>query len=594
MENLLEVRNLTTEFRSDTFTMKAVDNVSFTVRRGRTLGIVGESGSGKSVTSLSVMRLIPNPPGRIVSGSIHFTERDGSTTDLVTIDEEKMRSYRGNRIAMIFQEPMTSLNPVFRCGDQIIEAIRLHQNVSKDEAAKRTLELFHEVRLPKPERVMTAYPHELSGGQKQRVMIAMAMSCNPDLLIADEPTTALDVTVQATILDLMRDLQKRHDMSMMFITHDLGVIAEIADDVIVMYKGKIVEAGSVAKIFENPEHPYTKGLLACRPRLDTKLRVLPTVRDFMEETEDGQIVEKIHESVETKVHELDFTQQEIADRLQLIETRPPLLEVRDLKVHFPVKSGFFGSSKDVVKAVDGVSFTVRPGETLGLVGESGCGKTTTGRAILRLVEPTSGTITFDGKDVRSLGASDLKSLRRDFQIIFQDPYSSLNPRLSVGSAIMEVLDVHGIGENAKDRKDRVLYLLDKVNLLPRHFTNYPHEFSGGQRQRICIARALALQPKLLICDESVSALDVSVQAQVLNLLVSLRDEFHLTYIFISHDLSVVKFISDKIAVMNAGRIEEMGTANDIYARPTKDYTRRLIAAIPVGSVESVKRRTGTA
>ena len=594
MENLLEVRNLTTEFRSDTFTMKAVDNVSFTVRRGRTLGIVGESGSGKSVTSLSVMRLIPNPPGRIVSGSIHFTERDGSTTDLVTIDEEKMRSYRGNRIAMIFQEPMTSLNPVFRCGDQIIEAIRLHQNVSKDEAAKRTLELFHEVRLPKPERVMTAYPHELSGGQKQRVMIAMAMSCNPDLLIADEPTTALDVTVQATILDLMRDLQKRHDMNMMFITHDLGVIAEIADDVIVMYKGKIVEAGSVAKIFENPEHPYTKGLLACRPRLDTKLRVLPTVRDFMEETDDGQIVEKIHESVETKVHELEFTQQEIADRLQLIETRSPLLEVRDLKVHFPVKSGFFGSSKDVVKAVDGVSFTVRPGETLGLVGESGCGKTTTGRAILRLVEPTSGTITFDGKDVRSLGASELKSLRRDFQIIFQDPYSSLNPRLSVGSAIMEVLDVHGIGENAKDRKDRVLYLLDKVNLLPRHFTNYPHEFSGGQRQRICIARALALQPKLLICDESVSALDVSVQAQVLNLLVSLRDEFHLTYIFISHDLSVVKFISDKIAVMNAGRIEEMGTANDIYARPTKDYTRRLIAAIPVGSVESVKRRTGTA
>jgi len=594
MENLLEVRNLTTEFRSDTFTMKAVDNVSFTVRRGRTLGIVGESGSGKSVTSLSVMRLIPNPPGRIVSGSIHFTERDGSTTDLVTIDEEKMRTYRGNRIAMIFQEPMTSLNPVFRCGDQIIEAIRLHQNVSKDEAAKRTLELFNEVRLPKPERVMTAYPHELSGGQKQRVMIAMAMSCNPDLLIADEPTTALDVTVQATILDLMRDLQKRHDMSMMFITHDLGVIAEIADDVIVMYKGKIVESGPVAKIFENPEHPYTKGLLACRPRLDTKLRVLPTVRDFMEETEDGQIVEKIHESVETKVHELEFTQQEISDRLQLIETRSPLLEVRDLKVHFPVKSGFFGSSKDVVKAVDGVSFTVRPGETLGLVGESGCGKTTTGRAILRLVEPTFGTITFDGKDVRSLGSGDLKTLRRDFQIIFQDPYSSLNPRLSVGSAIMEVLDVHGIGENAKDRKDRVLYLLDKVNLLPRHFTNYPHEFSGGQRQRICIARALALQPKLLICDESVSALDVSVQAQVLNLLVSLRDEFHLTYIFISHDLSVVKFISDKIAVMNAGRIEEMGTANDIYARPTKDYTRRLIAAIPVGSVESVKRRTGTA
>ena len=589
METLLEVTNLVTEFRTEQAVVKAVNDVSFSVKKGRTLGIVGESGSGKSVTSLSVMRLIPDPPGRITGGKVLFHDQ-GAVTDLLTLPEDKMRTYRGNKIAMIFQEPMTSLNPVFTCGDQIIEAIRLHQQVSTAEATERTLALLKEVQLPRPEHMMRSYPHQLSGGQKQRVMIAMAMSCNPALLIADEPTTALDVTVQATILDLMHDLQRNHAMSMMFITHDLGVIAEIADDVIVMYKGKIVETGTVQQIFEDPQHPYTKGLLACRPRLDKKLRILPTVRDFMDEREDGTILERMDATVEAAVDGLEITQAEIDDRNTRLAMEQPLLDVRNLEVHFPIKSGLFGRTSGFVKAVDDITFDVKPGETLGLVGESGCGKTTTGRAILRLVEPTGGSVMFNGHDVRKLNDGELMRMRRDFQIIFQDPYSSLNPRLSVGSAVMEVMRVHNIGENEADRKDRVLYLLDKVNLLPRHFSNYPHEFSGGQRQRICIARALALQPKLLICDESVSALDVSVQAQVLNLLVQLRDEFKLTYIFISHDLSVVKFISDRIAVMNAGKIVEMGAANTIYAHPQQDYTRNLIEAIPIGSVEAIRKR----
>lgn len=590
MEPLLEVQNLVTEFRSDVYNVKAVNNVSFTVHKGRTLGIVGESGSGKSVTSLSVMRLIQTPPGKISSGKVLFHEEDGGVTNLLDLPEETMRTYRGNKIAMIFQEPMTSLNPVFTCGDQIIEAIRLHQKVSKDVARQRTLQLLNEVELPRPESMMTSYPHQLSGGQKQRVMIAMAMSCNPSLLIADEPTTALDVTVQATILDLMRGLQRDHGMSLIFITHDLGVIAEIADDVIVMYKGKIVETGTVQQIFENPQHPYTKGLLACRPRLDTKLKVLPTVYDFMEESEDGVISAKSIDTVEHTLHSLSFSPEETSNRIHSLDAQVPLLRVRDLEVYFPIKSGVFSRTTGVVKAVDGISFDVRPGETLGLVGESGCGKTTTGRAILRLVEPTAGSVHFDGKDVRAMSARELTETRPDFQIIFQDPYSSLNPRLSVGSAIMEALTVHGIGANTAERKEHVLYLLDKVNMLPRHFSNYPHEFSGGQRQRICIARALALKPKLLICDESVSALDVSVQAQVLNLLVSLRDEFKLTYIFISHDLSVVKFISDRIAVMNAGKIVEMETSNELYSAPKESYTRGLIDAIPTGSLERIRKR----
>ncbi|MFM8280716.1 MAG: ABC transporter ATP-binding protein [Bacteroidota bacterium] len=580
---LLEVKDLVTEFRSEDRVHQAVRSISFTVNRGKTLGIVGESGSGKSVTSLSVMRLIPNPPGRIASGSILFHEDDGSTTELLTLPEETMRTYRGNRISMIFQEPMTSLNPVFKCGDQIMEAIMLHEKVNKEVARDRALQLMKEVQLPRPEAMMDQYPHQLSGGQKQRVMIAMAMSCNPALLIADEPTTALDVTVQATILDLMNDLQKKHNMGMMFITHDLGVIKDIADDIIVMYKGKIVEQGSVQEIFENPQHPYTKGLLACRPRMDKKLHILPTVRDFMDETPDGIITPKAlaQESIDSVIENNVISRDAITKRNEELSAQKPILSVNNLQVHFPIRSGgVFGQTKGFVKAVDDISFDVYPGETLGLVGESGCGKTTTGRAILRLVEPTGGTVEFDGKDIRSLSKSALKTLRKDFQIIFQDPYSSLNPRLSVGSAIMEVLKVHNVMDNDKQRREYIHYLLDKVNLEPHHYGNYPHEFSGGQRQRICIARALALKPSFLICDESVSALDVSVQAQVLNLLVNLREEFTLTYIFISHDLSVVKFISDRIAVMNAGKIIELGSAQEIYESPKNDYTRRLIESIP--------------
>lgn len=588
MSKLLEVKNLVTEFDTEHMVVRAVNNVSFSLDRGRTLGIVGESGSGKSVTSLSVMRLIPSPPGRVTQGEAIFHHKDGTSVDLLALPEDTMRGYRGNRISMIFQEPMTSLNPVFRCGDQIIEAIVLHQKISKQEARERTLQLLREVQLPRPETMIDQYPHQLSGGQKQRVMIAMAMSCNPDLLIADEPTTALDVTVQATILDLMRGLRESHNMSMMFITHDLGVIAEIADEVAVMYKGNVVEYGPVLQIFEDPQHPYTKGLLACRPRLDKKLHILPTVKDFMDEQPDGTIVERTRTSVGEKIHEVEITQTEIDARNKKLGEQQPLLKVDNLKVFFPIKTGLLSRTKGYVKAVNDISFDVKPGETLGLVGESGCGKTTTGRAILRLVEPTGGTVLFDGKDVGALSTNELKTMRRDFQIIFQDPYSSLNPRISVGNAISEVLEVHGMMSSAKERREYVLELLNKVDLLPRHFYNYPHEFSGGQRQRICIARALALKPKFIICDESVSALDVSVQAQVLNLLVQLREEFKLTYIFISHDLSVVKFISDRIAVMNAGEIVELGTANEIYANPNQDYTRRLIHAIPTGTLDIIR------
>ncbi len=586
---MLEVRNLTTEFETESGTVRAVENVSFSLERGKTLGIVGESGSGKSVTSLSIMRLIPMPPGKITSGEILFTPANGETQDLLKLSHEEIYNFRGNRISMIFQEPMTSLNPVFTCGFQVAETIMLHQNVSKKEAKERTIDLFKEVKLPRPENIFNSYPHQISGGQKQRVMIAMAMSCKPDLLIADEPTTALDVTVQLTILELMRELQQKNNMGMMFITHDLGVIAEIADDVIVMYKGKIVEQGPVVEIFGNPKHPYTKGLLACRPRLDKKFKVLPTVIDFMDELADGTIIEK-NISVSDVINEVIISDEETAARNKYLLAKESLLTVNNLQVYFPITKGIFSRVADYVKAVDDVSFDVKPGETLGLVGESGCGKTTVGRALLRLVKPTGGQVLFQGNDVAEYSSSNLKSLRKDLQIIFQDPYASLNPRIAVGNAIMEGLQIHKIMSNDKERKEYVLDLMNKVGLLKRHFDNYPHEFSGGQRQRVCIARALALKPKFIVCDESVSALDVSVQAQVLNLLTSLREEFKLTYLFISHDLSVVKFLSDRIAVMNAGKIEEIGYANDIYENPTREYTKKLIEAIPHGTLEGIKRR----
>jgi len=585
---LLEFRNLVTEFHTEGNVVKAVNDISFILNRGETVGVVGESGSGKSVTSLSAMRLIPNPPGIISSGEIIFHKKNNTSTDLLKITEEEMRSFRGNDIAMIFQEPMTSLNPVFKCGDQVMEAIMLHQKLSKEEAKKLTIKLFEEVQLPTPERIFDTYPHQISGGQKQRVMIAMAMSCQPSILIADEPTTALDVTVQKTILQLMQNLQKEHNMGIMFITHDLGVIAELADKVIVMYKGKIVEQGNVWDIFTNPQHPYTKGLLACRPPLNKRYTSLPTVSDFMKTDASGQIIDNgISISQFTKKLEIKAGVRE--EKNKEIYKQDPILKIKNLKTYFPIRNGFFGGVTDYVKAVNNVSFDVYPGETLGLVGESGCGKTTIGRSVLRLEEPTEGEIIYKGKDVVKMGADELRSFRKEVQIIFQDPYSSLNPRMTIGNAIMEPMQVHNILENDEARKEKVKSLLEKVSLDPSHFYRYPHEFSGGQRQRIGIARALAVSPKFIICDESVSALDVSVQAQVLNLLNELKEEFGLTYIFISHDLSVVKYMSNRMVVMQEGKIEEKGDSDEIYNSPKTAYTKKLIDAVPEGKLEDIKK-----
>ena len=586
-ETLLEVKNLVTEFRTEDETVKAVNDISFTLSKGETIGIVGESGSGKSVTALSVMRLIPNPPGKITGGEIIYHSKTKGPVDIVKLSEKDMRAIRGNEIAMIFQEPMTSLNPVYTCGDQVMEAILLHQKVSKKDAKELTISLFKEVQLPRPEAIFESFPHQISGGQKQRVMIAMAMSCKPNILIADEPTTALDVTVQATILDLMLKLQREHEMGIMFITHDLGVIAELADKVVVMYKGKIVEQGTVLEIFANPKHPYTKGLLACRPPLDKRLHWLPTVSDFMQTNDSGEMIEST-QSVNEVTEKLVLSKQERTDAHKKLYSKDPILQIKNLKTYFPIKKGMFGKAKEFVHAVDDVTFDVFPGETLGLVGESGCGKTTLGRSVLRLIEPTSGEIIFNGINITKLDNTKMRELRKDIQIIFQDPYSSLNPRITIGQAIMEPMQVHNILENDKIRKERVIELLHRVNMNESHFYRYPHEFSGGQRQRICIARALALKPKFIICDESVSALDVSVQAQVLNLLNELKREFDFTYIFISHDLSVVKFMSDRMVVMNKGKIEEMGDADEIYNNPQTEYTKNLINSIPKGQLDDIK------
>jgi len=564
---MLQVQNLNVKFKTHDGLVEAVKDTSFKLHKGETIGIVGESGSGKSVTSLAIMRL-HSSTNTVINGEILLNK-----TDILQLPEDEMREIRGNRIAMIFQEPMTSLNPVLTCGFQVTEAIRFHLKVSKQEAKEKTIKLFQEVQLPRPEAIFASYPHQLSGGQKQRVMIAMALSCDPEILIADEPTTALDVTVQKTIIELLLRLKADRHMSLIFISHDLGVVSEIADRVIVMYKGNIVEEGTAKEIFSEPKHPYTKGLLACRPSPDHQLKKLPIVADFLD-------AEDLSVSVETIREQYSYKGNEIQDRKQKLYNQRPILQVNELCTWFPVGTGLLSNKKIFVKAVNGVSFDVYPGETLGLVGESGCGKSTLGRSILRLIEPTSGNVYFEDTDLRTLNKRDMRNMRRDIQIIFQDPYSSLNPRLTVGDSLMEPLQVHQLYENNTKRRKKVMELLERVNLPANYFNRYPHEFSGGQRQRIVIARALALQPKFIICDESVSALDVSVQAQVLNLIRELQQEFNLTYIFISHDLSVIKHISDRIMVMNKGEIIETGNPDEIYYRPKEEYTKRLIASIP--------------
>ncbi|MCW3081465.1 ABC transporter ATP-binding protein [Segetibacter sp.] len=574
MIELLSIQNLQIDFTSDGIITTAVKDVSVDVQRGEIVAIVGESGSGKSVTSLSILQLLPSPPAVFPKGEIWFTDKEGRKINLLKASNETIRKIRGNEIAMIFQEPMTSLNPVHTCGHQVMEAILLHQQIPAEEAKKRTIELFESVQLPNPSLLYSRYPYQLSGGQKQRVMIAMAMSCNPSLLICDEPTTALDVTVQKTILQLIKNLQQQKNIGVIFISHDLGVVAEVADKVIVMYKGSIVEEGPAAELYKNPTHAYTKALLACRPALHAKGERLPVVSDFI----DGKLKD-VHDKLEIR---------EQVRRSEIINRDHPLLSVQNVKVWFPAKSKLFGKPTEFIKAVDDVSFDLFEGETVGLVGESGCGKSTLGRSILQLIKPTEGSIFFKGQDLAKAPQDLLRSMRKDMQIIFQDPYSSLNPRMTIGEAIGEPIQVHRLALNNRGKQEKVMELLEKVHLKPEHYNRYPHEFSGGQRQRIVIARALALHPAFVICDESVSALDVSVQAQVLNLLNDLKKEFKFTSIFISHDLSVVRYISDRIMVMNKGKIVETGNAEDVYLHPKSTYTQNLIASIPKGIVGEVQ------
>jgi len=581
--DLLQIKDFSVDFIADENTVRAVDNISFDVKRGQTVAVVGESGSGKSVTALSILKLLPQSTARYRSGEILFTDGENHVIDLLKQNDREMQKIRGNRIAMIFQEPMTSLNPVFTCGNQLVETIQRHKKIGRDEANEQAVRLFEKVKLPDPENIFHRYPHQLSGGQRQRVMIAIAMSCSPSLLICDEPTTALDVTVQKTILQLIKELQEAENMGVIFITHDLGVVAEIADHVVVLYKGKLVEKGNVGKIFYHPLHPYTKGLLNCRPALHQKGERLPVVSDFLESAKEKERTADENGSSISK-------QESAVDRGAAMSQRPSLtddllIKVEHLNVWYTSSKTLWGKTTGYVKAVDGVSFEVYRGETLGLVGESGCGKTTLGRALLRLVEPQSGKIIFNGMDLLSCSRGELKKLRKDIQIVFQDPYSSLNPRITIGDAIREPMTVHRLVEPEWQRNRKVEDLLEKVQLNKEYVKRYPHEFSGGQRQRVVIARALALNPSFVVFDESVSALDVSVQAQVLNLINDLKSELGFTVIFISHDLSVVHYISDRILVMNQGRIEEMGSAEDVFHRPQKEYTRKLINSIPKGRIQ---------
>lgn len=559
-KELLNIENLSISFLNGKDKIEVVHNINFQLFENEILGIVGESGSGKSVSSLAIMGLLPRKVSEINSGSITFKE-----ANLLDLNQKELQGIRGKEIAMIFQEPMSSLNPSMRCGAQVMEMLKTHFNLTTNQMREKVLSLFEQVQLPEPELCFRKYPHELSGGQKQRVMIAMALACEPKILIADEPTTALDVTVQKEIIALLKQIQTSTNMSVIFITHDLSLISEIADRVLVMYKGEIVEQGSSDKIFKSPEHNYTRALIGSKPSLEHRLKKLPTINNYMT----GEIQNEV------------VTNQDRKERHQLIYSKPPLLEIVDLEKEY-ISGGVFVKKKQLFKAVDGVSFKLFEGETLGLVGESGCGKSTLGKAILQLDKATAGQIYYQGVDITDIDDKALQSLRKDIQIIFQDPYSSLNPRLTVGQSIYEPMHVHGLVKNRVEGKEKIIDLLEKVGLEASHYERYPHEFSGGQRQRIGIARTIAVQPKIIICDESVSALDISVQAQVLNLLNDLKSKFGFTYIFISHDLSVVKYMSDQLLVMNKGKIEELDDADEIYDNPKSEYTQKLIDAIPKG------------
>lgn len=556
---MLSINNVSISFKSEEQFNTVVKSVSFNLNHKQILGIVGESGSGKSVTSLAILGLLSK--NAKVEGEITFND-----FDVTKIKEKEFRKIRGNQISMIFQEPMSSLNPSLTCGYQVEEILLQHKKISKKEAKVLVIELFNKVKLPRAETIFSQYPHQLSGGQKQRVMIAMAIACKPQILIADEPTTALDVTVQKEIIDLLKELQQETEMSIIFISHDLALVSEIADSVLVMYKGEIVEQGLVKQVFKFPKHEYTKALINSKPNLNERLKRLPTVKDFIEK--------KVLNEVYTSDERLAFHHK--------IYAKKPLLEVKELATYFNTNNSFFFKKNNIVKAVDEVSFQLFEGETLGLVGESGCGKTTLGRTILQLEKASKGTIYYNQKDVTNLSKTELKKFRKEVQIIFQDPFSSLNPRIPVGQAIMEPMKVHRIFNSFEERKKNVFEILERVGLEEEHFYRYPHEFSGGQRQRIGIARTIALKPKLIICDESVSALDVSVQAQVLNLLNELKADFGFTYIFISHDLAVVKYMADQLVVMNKGKIEEIGDADAIYKAPKTSYAQKLIDAIPKG------------
>ena len=559
MYPLLEIKNLHINFWEEGISAAAVEDISLTVTKGKITAIVGESGSGKSVTALSILQLLPKQAA--IQGNILFSRDGTNQEDLLRLDARHINTIRGNHISMVFQEPMTSLNPVLTCGFQVMETLTRHHKLSWEKAKEKTIRLFEQVELPQPASMLTRYPHEISGGQKQRVMIAMAMCCEPDLLIADEPTTALDVRIQKNILQLIKELQLKINMGVLFITHDLGLVADIADELIVMYKGRIVEKGNAAEILKNPQHNYTKALLACRPASGSKGKKLAVLTDYFQK---GNNVTD--------------------EKIEMTATKPeqaiPFLTIEGLNVYYPVKKNLFGKPISFIKAVDQVSFEVNKGEITGLVGESGCGKTTLGRAILQLIKPTAGKIWLNGNELTAMPAKKLREYRKEFQIVFQDPYGSLNPRITIGNAILEALQVHGLYENTTIRKEAVIDMLEKVQLSPDHFKRYPHQFSGGQRQRVCIARALILDPSFLVFDESVSALDVSVQAGILNLINELKNSMNFTAIFISHDLSVVHYISDKILVMNQGKIIESGNADDIYHNPGMEYTKQLIDAIP--------------